>query len=143
MKNQFKQEELFPVIITKRDNCFTYALKRLTGKGTELNLFEYKELFNSTKFCEKKLKVGSVVLWNRYAYYKTIPGFIDTEGNVKSISVPFNRHCAVVESLDPIVISECLLHSEKYNTQHILLSELTKHKRIPDKILTLKKLNSK
>lgn len=141
-----KPKQLFPVTVSKNDTCFSYVLKRVFGghlyrtqpSWMYLPLAKFSDILNAGEFSQEQVIVGDILLWEKKAYVKSIPVTIDKFGEIKTQPIDMNRHCVVVESINPIIVSECKLCSEEFNTPHILMKHIVDFKRMPDKILRLK-----
>jgi hypothetical protein len=109
--------ELKEVIITHRDSCKTYSLKRI---GLE-HLIDWKtdtptihDLIISNRFIHiTKPEVGTILIWieNDYLQTSTYPHHINKNGYIFWIKQYNYGHCAVYE--DNNVISECCIENSK------------------------------
>lgn len=139
MKNNTKTI-LYHTKVTKNDTCYSYALKRVFGFGISYDrpLSEYSSHFNAIPYESSQIKIGDILLWDANAYTKEIPVSIDGSGNLTNRTIEMNRHCVVVENVNPIIVSECKLCTEEFNTPHLRIKNIEDFKRLPDKILRLK-----
>jgi hypothetical protein len=109
--------ELLKVIITNRDSCKTYSLRRL---GLDY-LIDWKtdtptinDLITSNKFINiNEPEKGSILIWteNDYLQQSYQPHHIDKNGYIFSIKRYNYGHCAIYEGNN--MISECCVENGK------------------------------
>lgn len=123
------------VSITRKDNCISYAVKRVGYNFPIESLQEITKYFTTEKVTDDtKFIVGDIVFWNKSAGMMSVPTIINEDKTIETTECITNAHVAVIETIDlRTTISYCTRKQfSGLPSLHIIFLD---QKRIPDFIL--------
>ena len=111
------------VILTKRDTCVSYVMRRI-GKDKLVDI-TYDELLKYVVTNPGDHKIGDVILYDEKVRSVPYANKIDGTGRIYTLYLKEGFHVGVIESINPPVISDAFMNDSNL-FQQIRLRELFK-----------------
>lgn len=100
--------KLKAVKVTKFDSCWSYAQQRV---GWVNSHFPYISTVLKSNYIEsfdiEEISVGDIVIWTHAKKELSVANEITSEGLIISNTETEGYHCGVIESTNPLLISDC------------------------------------